>query len=97
MKNIVGTEVHVSLEPYYFGKARIVSVKPSHEYGKPEKLIDGFVTIRVAAVDMTCTSRLMGATSTKPVEQGCEFDLSVYEASLPHMIERGHLRYAYGV
>lgn len=97
MDHLIGTEINVAFEPYYFGKARITSIRPAHEYNRPDRLVPNYTTVEVEAIDMTTTSRLMGHSSRKPIPQGEKFSVSVYTGSLSSMIERNSLRYVYGV
>lgn len=97
MNDLIGKEVHVSLEPYYCGTARVVEVSPSHEHGKPHKLVPGYTTIMVEALDMTVTSRLLGHSSTKAVPVGEQFELHIYNGSFERMAMLGAFRYVYSV
>lgn len=97
MNDLIGKEVRVSLEPYEGGTAKVVAVRPTHEYGKPDRLIPDYTTLVVEAVDMHRTSRLMGHSSTKPVPTGEVFELHLYTTTFNAQAARGEFRYVYSV
>lgn len=94
---LVGMLLHVSLEPYHGGIARVVSSRQSHEFNRPDKTLDGQTTLVVEAVEMTETARLFSATSTKKVTPGNLFEMHFYDCQLPRIIEDRIARYTYPV
>lgn len=96
MRNHVGKVVRVSMQPYNAGTARITSITQAHEYGRPDRLTDR-IRVTVESIDMTETSRLMGATSTKPIGPGHKFDLFLYPGDVERGLRDGVLTYVYPV
>jgi hypothetical protein len=93
MALLVGTEIDVSLAPYYGGRAKVAGVTRI----TPESETYQRVRITVAAIDMTSTSRLGAQYSTKAVPAGTEFDMYLYEFEIRPMLADGLLRYTYPV
>lgn len=95
--DLIGKVLNVSMQPYHGGTARVVKVRPAHEYGKPERRIPGYTTIVVEAIRMFEASRLFGSTSEKQVPVGRIFEMTFHDCQLEGIERTGRADYVYGV
>ena len=84
---LIGKKLNVSIQPYEFGTAEVISVFPSHEWNKPERLVEGYTTLIIRAIEMYRVSRLMGHSSKRAIPEGEEFRLDFYNGRLPRILE----------
>jgi hypothetical protein len=92
---LIGQTIGVSLQPYQAGTAKVIDVRPSVVYGTTKPA--GGITIEVEAVEMTETSRLFGASSTRPVTPGTKYQLHFHECQMDRIIAEKRADYVYPV